>query len=98
MFRRRGGGYHCNRDLGPGPSPKFSTPQAVAAFVTMAAIAAMVAMQSSAASSEVLDTVDEPTGSQRLKLRKGIGTGSGAANGRGAWCGGRNGYVRLRAH
>ena len=26
MFRRRGGGYHCNRDLGPGPSPQFSTP------------------------------------------------------------------------
>ena len=84
--------------MDPDHLPNFLPPQAAAAFVTMAAIAAMVAIQSSAASSEVLDTVDEPTGSQRLKLRKGIGTGSGAANGRGAWCGGRNGYVRLRAH
>ena len=49
-------------------------------FITTAMFASMMFLQASAAPPEGLDTMDEPTGSQRLKLRKGITIDSGAAS------------------
>ena len=54
--------------------------QEVMAIIMTAMFASMMLLQASAAPLEGLDTMDEPTGSQRLKLRKGIPIASGAAN------------------
>ena len=54
--------------------------QEVMAIIMTAMFASMMLLQASAAPLEGLDTMDEPTGSQRLKLRKGITMDSGAAS------------------